>query len=151
MTAVFICGRYEGVDERFLVYNEIEEVSLGDFILSGGELGAQTIIDSVVRLLPNVVGKPETLLEESFEMGLLEYPLYTQPRIWKGLEVPEVLLSGDHKKIKSWKMKMSEMITKSKRPDLWAFIINLRSDWENSCLMLLPMHPFHLFLTSCSC
>ena len=118
--AVFICGRYEGVDERFLVYNEIEEVSLGDFILSGGELGAQIIMDSVIRLLPNVVGKPEALLDESFERGLLEYPLYTQPRIWKGIEVPEVLLSGDHKKIKLWKTKMSEMITKSKRPDLWA-------------------------------
>ena len=118
--AVFICGRYEGVDERFLVYNEIEEVSLGDFILSGGELGAQIIMDSVIRLLPNVVGKPEALLDESFETGLLEYPLYTQPRIWKGLEVPQVLLSGDHKKINLWKKKMSEMITKSKRPDLWA-------------------------------
>ena len=118
--AVFICGRYEGVDERFLVYNEIEEVSLGDFILSGGELGAQIIMDSVIRLLPNVVGKPEALLDESFETGLLEYPLYTQPRIWKGLEVPQVLLSGDHKKINLWKKKTSEMITKSKRPDLWA-------------------------------
>ena len=118
--AVFICGRYEGVDERFLVYNEIEEVSLGDFILSGGELGAQIIMDSVIRLLPNVVGKPEALLDESFETGLLEYPLYTQPRIWKGLEVPQVLLSGDHKKINLWKKNMSEMITKSKRPDLWA-------------------------------
>ena len=118
--AIFICGRYEGVDERFLVYNEIEEVSLGDFILSGGELGAQIIMDTVIRLLPNVVGKPEALLDESFETGLLEYPLYTQPRIWKGLEVPQVLLSGDHKKINLWKKKMSEMITKSKRPDLWA-------------------------------
>jgi len=118
--AVFICGRYEGVDERFLVYNEIEEVSLGDFILSGGELGAQIIMDSVIRLLPNVVGKPEALLDESFETGLLEYPLYTQPRIWKGLGVPPVLLSGDHKKINLWKKNMSEMITKKKRPDLWA-------------------------------
>ena len=118
--AVFICGRYEGVDERFLVYNEIEEVSLGDFILSGGELGAQIIMDSVIRLLPNVVGKPEALLDESFETGLLEYPLYTQPRIWKGLEVPQVLLSGDHKKINLWKKNMSEMTTKSKRPDMWA-------------------------------
>jgi tRNA (guanine37-N1)-methyltransferase len=76
-------------------------------------------MDSVIRLLPNVVGKSEALLDESFETGLLEYPLYTQPRIWEGLEVPEVLLSGDHKKIKLWKTKMSEMITKSKRPDLW--------------------------------
>jgi tRNA (guanine37-N1)-methyltransferase len=117
--AVFICGRYEGVDERFLVHNKVEEISIGDFILSGGELAAQIIMDTVIRLLPNVVGKSEALLDESFETGLLEYPLYTQPRIWEGLEVPEVLLSGDHKKIKLWKTKMSEMITKSKRPDLW--------------------------------
>ena len=116
---VLICGRYEGVDERFLVHNKIEEVNIGDFILSGGELAAQIIMDSVVRLLPNVVAKSESLLDESFETGLLEYPLYTQPRIWKGLEVPEILLSGDHKKIKLWKTKMSEIITKSKRPDLW--------------------------------
>jgi len=117
--AVFICGRYEGVDERFLISNDIEEISIGDFILSGGELAAQLMMDSIIRLLPNVVGNSEVLLDESFETGLLEYPLYTQPRIWNDLEVPNVLLSGDHKKIKMWKTKKSEMITKLKRPDLW--------------------------------
>ena len=117
--AVFICGRYEGVDERFLIYNNVTEVSVGDFILSGGEIGAQLIIDATVRLLPNVIGNSLGLVEESFENNLLEYPLYTYPRVWNNIEVPEVLLSGDHQKIKMWKIKMSENLTKSKRPDLW--------------------------------
>ena len=117
--AVFICGRYEGVDERFLIHNDVTEVSVGDFILSGGEIGAQLIIDATVRLLPNVIGNSLGLVEESFENNLLEYPLYTYPRVWNNIEVPEVLLSGDHKKIKMWKIKMSENLTKSKRPDLW--------------------------------
>ena len=118
--AVFICGRYEGVDERFLIHNDVTEVSVGDFILSGGEIGAQLIIDATVRLLPNVIGNSTGLVEESFENNLLEYPLYTYPRVWNELEVPEVLLSGDHKKIKKWKTEMSEKLTKSKRPDLWS-------------------------------
>jgi tRNA (guanine37-N1)-methyltransferase len=118
--AVFICGRYEGVDERFLIHNDITEVSVGDFILSGGEIAAQLIIDATVRLLPNVIGNSLGLVEESFENNLLEYPLYTYPRVWNNIEVPEVLLSGDHKKIKMWKIKMSENLTKSKRPDLWS-------------------------------
>ncbi|MDA9648968.1 tRNA (guanosine(37)-N1)-methyltransferase TrmD, partial [Alphaproteobacteria bacterium] len=117
---VFICGRYEGVDERFLTHNDIQEVSVGDYVLSGGEIGAQLIMDATIRLLPNVIGNSKGLVEESFEGGLLEYPLYTQPRIWNGIEVPEVLLSGDHKKIETWKIKMSEKITKLKRPDLWS-------------------------------
>ena len=117
--AVFICGRYEGVDERFLIHNDVTEVSVGDFILSGGEIGAQLIIDATVRLLPNVIGNSLGLVEESFENNLLEYPLYTYPRVWNNIEVPEVLLSGDHQKIKMWKIKMSENLTKSKRPDLW--------------------------------
>ena len=117
--AVFICGRYEGVDERFLIHNNVTEVSVGDFILSGGEIGAQLIIDATVRLLPNVIGNSLGLVEESFENNLLEYPLYTYPRVWNNIEVPEVLLSGDHQKIKMWKIKMSENLTKSKRPDLW--------------------------------
>jgi tRNA (guanine37-N1)-methyltransferase len=117
--AVFICGRYEGVDERFLIHNDVTEVSVGDFILSGGEIGAQLIIDAIVRLLPNVIGNSLGLVEESFENNLLEYPLYTYPRVWNNIEVPEVLLSGDHQKIKMWKIKMSENLTKSKRPDLW--------------------------------
>ena len=118
--AVFICGRYEGVDERFLIHNNVTEVSVGDFILSGGEIGAQLIIDATVRLLPNVIGNSLGLVEESFENNLLEYPLYTYPRVWNNIEVPEVLLSGDHQKIKMWKIKMSENLTKSKRPDLWS-------------------------------
>ena len=118
--AVFICGRYEGVDERFLIHNDVTEVSVGDFILSGGEIGALLIIDATVRLLPNVIGNSLGLVEESFENNLLEYPLYTYPRVWNNIEVPEVLLSGDHQKIKMWKIKMSENLTKSKRPDLWS-------------------------------
>ena len=117
---VFICGRYEGVDERFLTHNDIQEVSVGDYVLSGGEIGAQLIMDATIRLLPNVIGNSQGLVEESFEGNLLEYPLYTQPRVWNGIEVPEVLLSGDHKKIEMWKIKMSEKITKLKRPDLWS-------------------------------
>ena len=117
---VFICGRYEGVDERFLTHNDIQEVSVGDYVLSGGEIGAQLIIDATIRLLPNVIGNSKGLVEESFEGDLLEYPLYTQPRVWNGIEVPEVLLSGNHKKIEIWKIKMSEKITKLKRPDLWS-------------------------------
>jgi len=117
---VFICGRYEGVDERFLTHNDIQEVSVGDYVLSGGEVGAQLIMDATIRLLPNVIGNSKGLVEESFEGDLLEYPLYTQPRLWNGIEVPEVLLSGDHKKIEIWKIKMSEKITKLKRPDLWS-------------------------------
>ena len=117
---VFICGRYEGVDERFLTHNDIQEVSVGDYVLSGGEIGAQLIMDATIRLIQNVIGNSKGLVEESFEGDLLEYPLYTQPRVWNGIEVPDVLLSGDHKKIETWKIKMSEKITKLKRPDLWS-------------------------------
>jgi tRNA (guanine37-N1)-methyltransferase len=117
---VFICGRYEGVDERFLTHNDIQEVSVGDYVLSGGEIGAQLIMDATIRLLPNVIGNSQGLVEESFEGNLLEYPLYTQPRVWNGIEVPEVLLSGDHKNKQIWKIKKSEKITKLKRPDLWS-------------------------------
>ena len=118
--AVFICGRYEGVDERFLIHNEIEEVSVGDFVLSGGEIGAQLIMDATIRLIPDVIGNAAGLMDESFERHLLEYPLYTHPRVWKDMEVPEVLLSGNHKKIQMWKLKMSEKLTKFRRPDLWS-------------------------------
>ena len=118
--AVFICGRYEGVDERFLIHNKITEVSVGDFILSGGEIAAQLIIDTTIRLIPNVIGNSAGLVEESFENNLLEYPLFTHPRVWNDMKVPEVLLSGDHEKIKMWKVEMSEKLTKSKRPDLWS-------------------------------
>jgi len=119
-TLTLLCGRYEGVDERVLEAREIEEISLGDFVLSGGEPAAIALIDSVVRLLPGVVGAPETLEDESFEQGLLEYPHYTRPAEWQGRSVPEVLLSGHHEKIRAWRLAQAEAITRSRRPDLWA-------------------------------
>ncbi len=115
-----ICGRYEGVDERALELEGVEELSIGDYVLSGGEPAATVVIDAVVRLLPGVVGDPTTLDEESFEAGLLEYPQYTRPRNWRGSEVPEVLLSGHHDRIKAWRREQSERITEQRRPDLWS-------------------------------
>jgi len=114
-----ICGHFEGVDERILKTRNIEEVSIGDYILSGGEVGAMVMIDAVVRLLPGVLGNPHSLEEESFEKHLLEYPQYTKPQKWEEKEVPNVLLSGDHKKIKDWRLAQSEDITRRRRPDLW--------------------------------
>ena len=114
-----ICGHFEGVDERILATRNIEEISIGDFVLSGGEIAAFTIIDSVVRLLPGVLGNPNSLSEESFENGLLEYPQYTKPQKWEEKEVPNILLQGDHKKIKDWRLSQSEDITRRRRPDLW--------------------------------
>ena len=115
-----ICGRYEGVDQRLLEAQEVEEVSLGDFILSGGEAAAIALLDAVVRLLPGVVGKTESLEDESFEAGLLEYPHYTRPDPWNGRDVPEVLKSGHHAKIAAWRRDQAEEITRIRRPDLWA-------------------------------
>ena len=114
-----ICGHFEGIDERIIETRNIEEVSIGDFILSGGEIGAFVLIDSVVRLLPGVLGNSSSLSEESFENSLLEYPQYTKPQKWEEKEVPDVLLSGDHKKIKDWRLSQSEDITRRRRPDLW--------------------------------
>lgn len=114
-----ICGRFEGIDERVLVKREIEEVSLGDFVLSGGEIAALALMDATIRLLPGVIGDPETLTEESFERGLLEYPHYTRPQTWEGLDVPEVLISGHHERIRTWRLAESEKITRERRPDLW--------------------------------
>jgi tRNA (guanine37-N1)-methyltransferase len=116
---MLLCGRYEGVDERLLEVHEIEEVSLGDFILSGGEPAAIAMIDACVRLLPGIMGSQASSEEESFERGLLEYPHYTRPQEWRGKAVPEVLLSGHHKKIKEWRKSQSEEMTKERRPDLW--------------------------------
>jgi tRNA (guanine37-N1)-methyltransferase len=115
-----LCGRYEGIDERVLEARAVEEVSLGDFVLSGGEPAAIALIDAVVRLLPGVMGAPEGLDEESFAAGLLEYPHYTRPAEWQGRSVPEVLLSGHHEKIRAWRRERSEAITRARRPDLWA-------------------------------
>jgi len=117
---VLLCGRYEGVDERVIEARELEEVSLGDFVLSGGEPAAIALIDAAVRLLPGVMGAAEGLVEESFEAGLLEYPHYTRPREWQGRTVPEVLISGHHEKIRAWRRAEAEKVTAARRPDLWS-------------------------------
>tara|TARA_Y100001970_G_C13954662_1_gene710011 strand:- start:141 stop:827 length:687 start_codon:yes stop_codon:yes gene_type:complete len=114
-----ICGHFEGVDERILETRNIKQISIGDYVLSGGEVGAFVIIDTIVRLLPGVLGNVNSLSEESFEKQLLEYPQYTKPQKWEEKEVPKVLLSGDHKKIKDWRLGQSEDITRRRRPDLW--------------------------------
>jgi tRNA (guanine37-N1)-methyltransferase len=115
-----LCGRYEGVDERVLQARQVDEVSLGDFVLSGGEPAAIALVDAGVRLLPGVLGAPATLEEESFERGLLEYPHYTRPAEWQGAGVPEVLLSGHHERIRAWRLAQAEATTQARRPDLWA-------------------------------
>lgn len=117
---VLVCGRYEGLDERVIEARGLMEVSLGDFVLSGGEPAAIALMDAVVRLIPGVMGAAETLDEESFEQGLLEYPHYTRPAIWQDRPVPEILLSGHHEKIRAWRLRQAEEVTKSRRPDLWA-------------------------------
>jgi len=114
-----ICGHFEGVDERVLTTRNIEEISIGDYILSGGETAALVVLDSILRLLPGVLGNDKSSLDETFENSLLEYPQYTKPQIWEEKSVPEVLLSGDHSKIKDWRLSQSEAITRDRRPDLW--------------------------------
>ena len=114
-----ICGHFEGVDERVLSTRNIEEISIGDYVLSGGETAALVVLDSVLRLLPGVLGNEKSPSEETFENGLLEYPQYTKPQIWEEKSVPDVLLSGDHAKIKDWRLSQSEAITRVRRPDLW--------------------------------
>ena len=118
-TINFLCGHFEGIDERILSTRNIEVISVGDYILSGGESAAFILIDSIIRLLPGVLGNEASKKEESFENGLLEYPQYTKPQIWENKSVPEVLLSGDHAKIKDWRLAQSEAITRRQRPDLW--------------------------------
>jgi len=115
-----LCGRFEGVDQRVLDHYEIEEVSLGDFVLTGGEIAAQAMIDATVRLLPDVLGNSASTEEESFSDGMLEHPQYTRPAEWRGLGIPEVLTSGDHGKVDMWRREQSEALTKARRPDLWA-------------------------------
>ncbi len=115
-----LAGRFEGIDQRVLEARSVEEVSLGDFVLSGGEIAAMALIDACVRLLPGIIGDAESLDQESFEQGLLEYPHYTRPREWEGRKIPEVLLSGDHGKIADWRQAEAERITRERRPDLWA-------------------------------
>ena len=114
-----LCGHFEGVDQRLLETRNIEEYSIGDFILSGGESASFVFVDALVRLLPGILGNPNSAKDESFENNLLEYPQYTKPRDWEGKKVPEVLFSGDHAKIKGWRLSQSEAITQRQRPDLW--------------------------------
>tara|TARA_Y100001970_G_scaffold196692_1_gene239242 strand:- start:177 stop:863 length:687 start_codon:yes stop_codon:yes gene_type:complete len=118
-TINLICGHFEGIDQRVIEARNIEEVSIGDFVLSGGESAAYVMLDSIIRLLPGVLGNDKSVEEESFENGLLEYPQYTKPQIWEEKMVPDVLLSGDHAKIKDWRLSQSEAITRDRRPDLW--------------------------------
>lgn len=117
--AVFLCGRYEGVDQRVIDSADMMEVSVGDYILSGGETAALTVMDAVVRLLPGVMGKEASHRDESFETGLLEHSQYTQPRVWNGIEAPEILASGHHRKIAEWRQAEAEKETQRRRPDLW--------------------------------
>jgi len=114
-----ICGHFEGIDQRVIDSRNIEEISIGDFVLSGGETASYVFLDAILRLIPGVIGNENSVAEESFENGLLEYPQYTKPQIWEKKSVPNVLLSGDHAKIKDWRLLQSEAITRDRRPDLW--------------------------------
>ncbi len=116
---IVFCGRFEGLDQRVIEARNMEEISIGDFVLAGGEVAAQVMIEACVRLLPGVLGAADSASDESFEDGLLEYPLYTKPREFEGRSIPDVLLSGDHKKIAEWRRKQSEETTQARRPDLW--------------------------------
>jgi len=118
--AVILCGRFEGVDERLIAARGLEEVSLGDFVLSGGEIAALALLDACVRLIPGVMGKEASGVEESFSDGLLEYPQYTRPAQFEGLPIPDILTSGDHAKVAKWRLSEAERLTKERRPDLWA-------------------------------
>ena len=123
-----LCGHFEGIDQRLLETRNIEEYSIGDFILSGGESASFVFVDALVRLLPGVLGNINSITEESFENNLLEYPQYTKPRDWEGKKVPEVLFSGDHAKIKGWRLSQSEAITRRQRPDLWKKYLDKKNE-----------------------
>lgn len=125
-----LCGHFEGVDQRVLDFRNIDELSIGDYILSGGESAAMVVLDTIIRLLPGVLGNENSFKEESFSEDLLEYPQYTQPRIWNDLEVPNVLLSGNHAEIKDWRLNQSRSITQRLRPDLWSRYLNKGNDNE---------------------
>ena len=120
---IVFCGRFEGLDQRVIEARQMEEISIGDFVLAGGEVAAQVMIEACVRLLPGVLGDADSASDESFEDGLLEYPLYTKPREFEGRSIPDVLLSGDHKKIAEWRHKQSEETTKARRPDLYEKVL----------------------------
>jgi tRNA (guanine37-N1)-methyltransferase len=121
-----LCGRFEGVDQRVLDHYAVEEVSLGDFVLTGGEIAAQAMIDATVRLLPGVLGNSSSTEEESHSHGLLEHPQYTKPAVWEGREIPPVLTSGHHREIEKWRRMEAEALTKARRPDLWAALQDAR-------------------------
>jgi tRNA (guanine37-N1)-methyltransferase len=121
---ILVCGRFEGIDERVIAARGLEEVSVGDYVLSGGEIAAMALIDACVRLLPGVMGTAASGAEESFTDGLLEYPHYTRPQLWEGRPIPEILLSGDHAKIAAWRRAEAERLTKERRPDLWAAFLS---------------------------
>ena len=118
--AMIICGRFEGIDQRVIEARNLEEVSIGDYVLSGGEIAALALIDACVRLLPGVMGKQESGAEESFSEGLLEYPQYTRPQVFEGRQIPEILTSGDHAKVAAWRTAEAESLTRARRPDMWA-------------------------------
>lgn len=124
---ILLCGRYEGVDHRVVEEWDMEEVSIGDYVLTGGELPAQILLDATVRLLPDVLGNKKSLENESFELGILEHPQYTKPQNWKNKIVPGVLLSGDHQKIAEWRQEEAERITRERRPDLWQAFLKTRT------------------------
>ena len=126
-----LCGRYEGIDQRVLEARAVEEVSVGDYVLSGGEPAAIVMIDAVVRLLPGIVGNEESPAEETFEAGLLEHPQYTRPAEWQGREVPEVLTSGHHEKVRRWRVREAERVTEQRRPDLWARYVEHKGRGED--------------------
>lgn len=118
--AILLCGRYEGIDERVIAHRRMEELSIGDYVLSGGEPAAMVLLDAAVRLLPGVMGAAESGVEESFAAGLLEYPHYTRPAVWQGMAVPEVLAGGNHAAIAAWRREEAERVTRDRRPDLWS-------------------------------
>jgi tRNA (guanine37-N1)-methyltransferase len=118
--AVIVCGRFEGIDQRVIDARNLEEISIGDYVLAGGEVAAMVLLEAVVRLLPGVLGAAESHADESFENGLLEYPQYTRPQAFEGHEIPEILTSGDHGRIERWRREQSEALTRQIRPDLWA-------------------------------
>ena len=118
--AILLCGRFEGIDQRVLDARKVEEIAVGDVVLSGGEPAALLLLDAVIRLLPGVLGAPETLDEESHEDGLLEYPQFTRPRTFEGVDIPDIILSGDHGRIAAWRQRQREAITRLRRPDMWA-------------------------------
>jgi tRNA (guanine37-N1)-methyltransferase len=118
--AVIVCGRFEGVDERVIASRQLEEVSIGDYVLSGGEIAALALLDACVRLIPGVMGKEASGAEESFSEGLLEYPHYTRPAAFEGQPIPDILTGGDHAKVRAWRRAEAERLTRERRPDLWA-------------------------------